>query len=617
VSVSSFPDAQHIIRRQLRLMRYARHQAGSIFALTGSMLLTIGVDVLKPFPLKILIDNVLGKRRLPPLLAWLPGGHDPSGLLIWAVFGEILIFLLYTLLDVIASYTATALGQRMTFALGADLFLHVQRLSLKFHARRAVGDTIARVTGDSYAASSILLDTLLPAVQAVIGLIAMFVVMWQLQASLTLLALAVVPFLLVVIRALGRPIHARSREQRDLEGALMSVVQRTLTAIPAVKAFTRERIEHARFRAYADQTIQAYLRATMAGLWFKVAAGLVTALGTAAVMYVGGRLALQGKLTTGTIVVFITYLSSFYDPLNTITHMASTLRVSAASADRVIEVLDEPLDVIDDQNAIDVDAIGRIAYEHVTFGYEPDRPAVRDITFDVKPGEALAIVGPTGAGKTTIMSLLMRFFDPWSGRITMNGRDIREYKINSLRRHISMVLQDPFIFPMSVAANIAYGRGSRLASVDRPPDVTVQEIVAAARAANAHEFIERLPARYSTVIGEAGATLSGGEKQRLSIARAFLKDAPVLILDEPTSALDARTESQLLEALERLMEGRITFVIAHRLSTIRRADKILVIERGRVVESGTHDELMAFGGVFAQLYETQMGIVSEAALPGD
>jgi ATP-binding cassette subfamily B protein/subfamily B ATP-binding cassette protein MsbA len=538
-------------------------------------------------------------------------------LLIWTVAGEVLIFLLYTVLDMVASYTATALGQRMTYDLGADLFLHVQRLSLRFHANRAVGDTIARVTGDSYAASSLLLESLLPGAQALIGLVAMFVVMWELQPTLTLLSLSVMPFLIVVITTLGRPIHRRTREQRDLEGAMMSVVQRTLTGIPAVKAFNRERLEHARFRAYADQTVRAYLRATFAGLWFKLAAGLVTALGTAAVMYVGGRFALEGTLTTGTIVVFISYLSSFYDPLNTITHMASTLQVSAASADRVIEVLDEPLDVVDKPGAVPVGQIGPIRYERVTFGYAQDRPAVRDISFEVDPGQVAAIVGPTGAGKTTIVNLLMRFFDPWSGQITLSGRDIRDYRVESLRRNMAMVLQDPFIFPLSVAENIAYGRGSRLASTDRRPDATQAEIEAAARAANVDEFIERLPSGYDTIIGEAGATLSGGEKQRLSIARAFLKDAPVLILDEPTSALDARTESQLLDALERLMEGRIAFVIAHRLSTIRRADQILVVEQGRLVERGTQEELIARGGLFAELYETQMRTAAQPAVAGE
>lgn len=607
--------AYHPIRRQLRLMRYARRQGRNIAALNVSMLLTIGVDLLKPFPLKVLIDNVLGHHHLPPLLAALPGAHDRSVLLIWAVGGEVVIFLLYTLLDMVASYAAIALGQRMTYDLGADLFLHLQRLSLRFHANRAVGDTIARVTGDSYAASSVLLESLLPGVQALISLIAMFVVMWQLQSTLTLLSLAVLPFLLLVIRTLSRPMHARTREQRDLEGAMMSVVQQTLTGIPAVQAFNRERLEHARFRTYADRTIRAYLRSTFAGLWFKLAAGLVTALGTAVVMYVGGRYALEGTLTTGTIVVFISYLSSFYDPLNTLTHMASSLQASAASADRVIEVLDEPLDVVDRPDAVALHTIGPIRYEHVSFGYEAERPAVQGVSFEVEPGQVLAIVGPTGAGKTTIVNLLMRFFDPWSGRITLAGRDIRDYRLESLRDNIAMVLQDPFIFPLSVAENIAYGRGSRLAGIDRAPDATAAEIEAAAKAANAHEFITSLPDGYDTIVGEAGATMSGGEKQRLSLARAFLKDAPVLILDEPTSALDARTEAQLLEALERLMEGRIAVVIAHRLSTIRRADQILVIDHGQIVERGPHDELLGRGGMYAELYETQMQ--AQAAESGD
>jgi ATP-binding cassette subfamily B protein/subfamily B ATP-binding cassette protein MsbA len=294
--------------------------------------------------------------------------------------------------------------------------------------------------------------------------------------------------------------------------------------------------------------------------------------------------------------------------------MASTLQVTAASADRVIEVLDEPVDVVDRPGALPLTQFGPIRYEGVTFGYEPGRPTVSNISFEVEPGQVLAIVGPTGAGKTTIVNLLMRFFDPWSGRITWDGQDIRDFRIDSLRRNVAMVLQDPFIFPLSVAENIAYGRGSRLAEGDRRPDATQREIEAAARAANADMFIENLPDGYDTIIGEAGATLSGGEKQRLSLARAFLKDAPVLILDEPTSALDARTESNLLEALERLMEGRIAFVIAHRLSTIRSADQIVVVEQGEIVEYGSHEALLARGGVYAELYETQIQSGTEAGL---
>jgi ATP-binding cassette subfamily B protein/subfamily B ATP-binding cassette protein MsbA len=363
-----------------------------------------------------------------------------------------------------------------------------------------------------------------------------------------------------------------------------------------VQAFTREELEHARYRQYADRTVRAYLRAAFADMWFKLFAGLVTALGTALILYVGARYALDGKVTAGTIIVFLSYIASLYSPLDSISYTAATVQGAAAQADRVMEILDEPVEVADDPDAPPLHVDGAIRYEDVTFGYLPDRPAISGVSLDVEPGEALAIVGPTGAGKTTLVNLLIRFYDPWSGRVTIGGRDIREVRLRSLRRQVALVLQEPFIFPLSVAENIAYGN----------PDADREEIVAASKAANAHEFICCLPDGYETVVGERGATLSGGEKQRLSIARAFLKDSPILVLDEPTSALDARTESMLLEALERLMEGRMTLIIAHRLSTIRNADQIVVVDQGEIVERGTHAALMEFGGVYAGLYSAQM-----------
>ncbi|MEY2442105.1 MAG: ATP-binding cassette, subfamily bacterial, partial [bacterium] len=323
------------------------------------------------------------------------------------------------------------------------------------------------------------------------------------------------------------------------------------------------------------------------------------------VIYVGAELALRGELTPGTIIVFLSYLSSLYEPLNSITQTAPTIQAAAAEADRVSEILEIEPAITDRRGAKDVRVTGPIRFASVTFGYEPGRPVLHDVSFEARPGDTVAIVGPTGAGKTTMMNLLVRFFDPWEGAIAIDGTDLRDMRHVSLRRQIGMVLQDPFIFPVTVAENIAYGR----------PDASRAQIEAAAVAANAHVFIGRLPEGYDTVVGERGATLSGGEKQRLSIARAFLKDAPVLILDEPTSALDARTEGALLEALERLMRDRISFVVAHRLSTIRAATRILVLDEGRIVESGSHDELLELRGLYSALYRRQMDLADHDGSP--
>jgi ATP-binding cassette subfamily B protein/subfamily B ATP-binding cassette protein MsbA len=587
---------------QFRLLRYLRPQWRDltlVLALTG---LTVGIDLLRPWPMKLLVDQVLGGQPLPEpvasTLSRLPGPGGVEGLLLWVCLATVVIFFAGSLLTMGVTAASVRLGQRMVYHLGADLFMHLQRLSLLFHSRRPVGDTIARVTGDAYGLQTLVNSALLPLLQSAAMLVAMFWIMWRLEPTMTLLAVGVAPFLLVAIKAFGKPMGERSRERRDLEGRMMAIVQQTLSAVPAVQAFTREELEHARFRRYADQTIAAYRRSTAADMWFKLVVGLVTAVGTAASMWLGARYALEGRLSVGTILVFVSYLASLYVPVNAIAYTASTLRYSAANADRVLEVLDMPPAVRDAPDARPRTLRGHVRYEQVTFGYEPGRPVLGPVSLDVEPGQVVAIVGPTGAGKTTLVNLLVRFFDPWTGRVTVDGHDVRTIQLRSLRQQVAVVLQEPFIFPLTIAENIAYGR----------PDATREEIVAAAVAANADRFIKRLPEGYDTVVGERGATLSGGEKQRLSIARALVKDAPILVLDEPTSALDARTESLLLDALDRLMKGRTTLIIAHRLSTIRRADRIVVVDDGGIVEEGRHAELLARGGLYATLYRQQVAV---------
>lgn len=581
-------------------VRYARRRWRPMLAVLATLLLQSGLAILLPWPMKLLVDNVLGGQSLGPPLGALVGSTELSRetLLGLAVGATVVLYLFTWATDLGAAMAGIAFGQRLVYDLASDLFGHLQRMSLQFHRRRPVGDSIRRVTRDADCVSVIIRDGLLPAFVAVLSLIAMLVVMWTLHPILSLVALTVAPLMFLALRALVGPMELRGYEQQEADARTYEIVEQTISSIPTVQAFTREEREDVRFRASTGLALAAAIRATHVQLLFKVLVGLLTAVGTAGVLWLGSLLVLEGQLSLGSILVFVAYLGTLYGYLVTIVYTPATIQGALGSLRRVMEILDARREVDDSLAWMTLGrSRGEIAVEDVTFGYEMGRPVLRGISFTAGPGETVAIVGPTGAGKSTLVSLVPRFFDPWTGRVTIDGHDVREVALRSVREQVALVLQEPFLFPLTIADNIAYGR----------PEATRAEIEAAARAANAHAFIERLPDGYDTLVGERGATLSGGERQRLSIARALIKDAPILILDEPTSALDAETEQLLLEALERLIAGRTTLIIAHRMSTIRRADRILVLRDGVIVETGSHAELLAADGFYAHLHRIQFG----------
>jgi ATP-binding cassette subfamily B protein/subfamily B ATP-binding cassette protein MsbA len=531
----------------------------------------------------------------------LPGGAGQTSLIGWSVAATVVIFLLSWAVGLLTAYANISLGQRMVYDLAGDLFAKLQQLSLRFHSSKSVGDNIRRVTSDCTCISVIVKDAVLPVFGSVVSLVAFFTVLWRFDAALTLLALAVVPYMMLVFWFYAEPMMERSYQQQEIEGKIYDLVEQTFTAIPAVQAFGREKFNDQQFARRAGETIAATVSLTNLQVQFKILMGLATAVGTAAILWLGATHVIAGTLSLGAIVAFISYLGSLYAPLEAIMYTNAIIQGAAGSARRVQEVLGTEDDVSDKPGARSLTAVqGHVQIENVTFGYKSGQPVLRDVSLEARPGETVALVGATGAGKSTLAGLIPRFFDPWEGQLLLDGQDLRELRVKSLRGHVSIVLQDAFLFPMSIAENIAYGR----------PEATQAEVEAAARTANAHEFIQKLPDGYATTIGERGATLSGGERQRISIARALLKNAPILILDEPTSALDVETEGSLVKALEQLAKGRTTFIIAHRLSTIRRADRIAVLDGGRLVEIGTHDELIKRGAIYARYHELQFGASS-------
>jgi ATP-binding cassette subfamily B protein len=457
----------------------------------------------------------------------------------------------------------------------AQLFRHAQRLSVAHHDLRGTSDATYRIQYDAPAAQTVATDGIIPFITSGLTLVSMVAATARIDAPLAIVALAICPILLFVSQTYRRRFRHQARELKTLETSALSVVQEALSAIRVVKAFGQEEHEEQRFLRQSGHGVFARLRLAMAEGSFSLQIGLITALGTAAVMFVGAQHVRQGVLTLGELLMVMAYLSQLYDPLRSMSKKATSLQSSLASAERVFALLDSEPDVVERPHARHVSRVrGEVEFRDVGFSYDASRPILQNVSLQIPAGTRLGISGTTGAGKTTLVSLLTRFYDPTAGAILLDGVDLRDYRLIDLRNQYGIVLQEPVLFSTSIAENIAYAR----------PTASESDLVAAAKLANAHEFISRLPAGYDTLVGERGMRLSGGERQRISLARAFLRDAPILILDEPTSSVDMQTESEIIDAIESLMRNRTTIMIAHRLSTLERCDLRATIDHGRVVE---------------------------------
>ncbi|HEV8414894.1 MAG TPA: ABC transporter ATP-binding protein [Bryobacteraceae bacterium] len=570
-------------------------------AMSLALLAVLGetvTDLLDPWPLKIIVDNLLQSKPLPPWLAGIVShlGQNKLAVLNFAVLAIAIIAIVGAISSYLEKYLTTSVGQWVMHDLRRTLYQHIHHLSLAEHDEKRTGDLISRVTSDIEAVQDFITSAMLGMLVNALTLAGMVAVMFYYNWRFALIALSIAPALFLVVWIFTKRIKKASRAMRQKEGELANIVQEVFTSIRVVKAFAREDYEQDRFEKQSLENVDTALQARSIKAKLSPMVEVLAAVGTCLVLGYGARLALAGQLSVGDLIIFLAYLNKMYKPMRDLSKMGDTVSKATVSYERIQEVLNSVSRVRDLPRARRAPPFkGKMEFDRVSFGYDPDRPILKEMSFQIEPGQVAAIVGPSGAGKSTIISLIPRFYDPTSGQVKIDGTDVRQYTLKSLREQMSFVLQDTVLFHVPIWQNIAYGK----------PDAQRAEIVRAAKQANAHEFIEKMPEGYDTMVGERGVSLSGGQRQRIAIARAVIRNTPILLLDEPTSGLDAESELAVFEALGRLMEGKTCIVIAHHLATIQKASVIFVIKDFQLAEHGTHEELLAAGGLYSELYRIQ------------
>ncbi len=590
-----------------KMLALLRPHWGTLTIALLAVVVETGADLLEPWPLKIIVDNLLQSKPLSPWLAGIVGhmaGHNKLAILNFAVLAVAVIAIVGAIGSYTEKYLTTSVGQWVMHDMRRTLYQHIHHLSLAEHDEKRTGDLISRVTSDIEAIQDFITSALLGMLVSVLTLAGMVTVMFCINWRFTLVALSIVPVLSVVVYFFTKRIKKTSREVRQKQSELLTIVQEVFSSIRVVKAFAREDYEQQRFEEQSLENVETALQARAVKAKLSPVVDVLAAVGTCLVLGYGGRLALAGQLSTGVLIVFLLYLGKMYKPIRDLSKMTDTVSKAAISYERIQDVLNTVSRVRDLPRARRAPRFkGKIEFDRVSFSYSPEQQILTDVSLAIEPGQVAAFVGPSGAGKSTIVSLIPRFYDPTAGSVKIDGADIRGYTLQSLREQMSFVLQDTVLFHAPIWQNIAYGK----------PEAQRAEIIRAAEMANAHEFIEKMTDGYDTLVGERGISLSGGQRQRIAIARAVIRNTPILLLDEPTSGLDAASELAVFEALDRLMEHKTCVVIAHHLATIQRADVIFVVQDYQIAERGTHAELLAAGGLYAELHGLQLGSLETPA----